>query len=344
VLATQELRDKDHLLSYLNEAYSGARSKPAKFKSLHVFLLSIHKSFTLQDVVSRARHKGLPVSIVKKGTDLYLLSVGVRTSHQVGFLIPLDGYWAFFSDGGTAELASTLGAFARAMYPALKLVYLPSPDLLDFVGAVAHKYRGLVVTEGTIWSGNQTSRTWKKEHERFVRSRMERVAKEQRGKWSGISFRCSEGAQDLLSCRVHETGNLTLYSGDFNRFYEDALLPYLAVADRLSRQLAGKERVADDGRVKLSPIPYHLPSRITAVEMELLKGQIIKHYASAVMHSGNPMLMMQVTDSADGSAYDLYAYGQDVRIVPLQHASEASLSGLVALLSDTLPMGALAGT
>jgi hypothetical protein len=342
MLGTQDLRDKDQLLSYLSEAYSGERSKPATFRSLHAFLLSINEGFTLAELVARAQKRGLQISFAKQGKDLYRLSVGVRTSNQLGFLVPIGGNWAFFADGETSEVTSTVTAFARRMFPILKLAYLPSPDLLGVIASVSKKYEDVVITEGTIRTENQTSRNWNEQPEHFTRTRMEQLAKRARGKWTGITFRCLRGDLDLLTCRVYETGHLTLYSGDFTHFFEDAIFLYLAAAERVRRKLEGKARKDDNGNLQLSPIPFRLPRQITSIEMDLLKNNIIRRYAASVMHGGNPMLMMEVTDSADGSAYDLYAYGPEVKIVPLQKSSAASLAGLLALVSDVLPTGTLA--
>lgn len=339
MLGTQQFRSRDQFLAYLSEAYSGERSKPVAFRSLHAFVLSLHSSFSLNEMVERGRRRGFPLSIANQGKDLFRFGLGVRTSHQVGFLTPVDEYWVFFSDGETAEVGSTISAFTRAMFPVLKSAYVPSGDLLQLLDRIADKYPELLVTEGTIGTLDATYRTWAHDPERYSRRHMEQEARKQNGKWAGISFRCLNGGRDLLSCRVYETGHLTLYSGVFSNFYEDSLLPYVSSADRFRRRLEGKERKDQNGSPVVSPIPIHLPRPVSLTEMDLLRGRILRRYAGAVMHAGNPMLMMQVTDSADGSAYDLYAYGQEVRIVPLQRASSASLSGLVALVSDVLPTG-----
>ena len=110
----------------------------------------------------------------------------------------------------------------------------------------------------------------------------------------------------------------------------------------MRKALEGRARKQEDGQVTLDPVPLRLPKQITPAQMEDLRTEMVRRYSAAVMHAGNPMLMLQVSDSADGSSYDLYAYGQNVKIVPLQRATSASLSELVAVVSNVLPAASLA--
>ena len=158
MLESGQFRDRSHFLTYLSETYSGERSKPVSFRSLHVFAFSLHESFSLSDMAERARARGLPVALEKVGKELFRFSVGVRTSHHGGFIVPVDRYWCFFSDAETAEVGSTVGAFARRMFPVLRLAYVPYQSLVDYVESLSKKYSSLEVTEGTVFSQDGTAR------------------------------------------------------------------------------------------------------------------------------------------------------------------------------------------
>lgn len=277
--------------------------------------------------------------MTRKGSDLYELSIRVRTGFQAGFLFPMEENWVFLSDGETSKLNSTIGAFLRSTFPILVRAYLPSGLVLAMIDRLRRKYDSVLVTEGTITTQDQTSRIWKEGAVEFSAHDMDRVARRDGGKWTSISFRCVGGAHGAFSCRVYERGHLTLYSGNFTAFFGDVLLPYFADALAVHESLRGKERRDSDQGVTLNPLTVQLQKDISSWEMELLRERIVSEYIAAVTHPGNPMLMIQLSDRTDGSVYDLYAYGKRLEVVPLQKASPESFSALLALISDVLPTG-----
>lgn len=334
MLIAQDLRDRDDLLSYLTEAYS--RAKPP---SLHCFAFLLNDQFSLEDTFRIASLKGLRSSLHRVADDLYLLNIGVRTSYQLGYLIPVDGNWLFLSDGQTASLSSTVNAFSRNMYSILKLAYLPSKSLLETIERLREKYSSVLVREGTIGTRGQTFRNWKKEPVEFSSELMLELAEREGGKWTGFSFKGFVSDREIINCRVYERGHLTLYSGNFPDFYSDVVLPFFADSLRVYDRLSGLERKDSNGETILNTIGFEFPDDLRQVELELLKASILRKYSAAVTHPGNPMLMMQLGDRGDGSIYDLFAYGRRVELVPQQKATSESLSELVALISDILPIG-----
>ena len=333
MLATHEFRDRDHVFSYLTDAYAG------KAPALHCFTFLLDRRFSLDEALGLARDKGIELDLTKRSEDLYLLRVGVRTSYEIGHFFAMDNNWLFLSDGQTAKLNSTIGALAKSTFPALKLAYVPSKTLLKRIAKIAERYDQLIVSEGTIRTKGQTSRNWKTEPVGFTIRRMEREADNADGKWTSISFRGLAHGSEVLSCRIYERGHLTLYSGRFPEFYQDVVLPYLSDARGFHERLRGKERKETPRGPALHPLAFSLHKTITAGEMQLLRGEIIRNYAAAVTHPGNPMLMMELSDRNDGSGFDLYAYGSKVQIVPQLKATPGALTELIALIYDVLPTG-----
>lgn len=333
MLVAQDFKDRTRLFSYLNEAYAGESA------ALHCYAFLLSEGFQLSEALDLARNRGVEISLTAKGKDLYLLQVGVRSSYETGYLLSIDDSWLFLSDGHTAKLNSTIGALARATLPALRYAYLPSGSLLHWIDKTAKRYDRVVVLEGTIRTQDQTSRNWKKEGLTFAVNRMEREARNAGGKWTSISFRFEADGREVVNCRAYETGHLTLYSGRFGEFYQDVILTYFSEAEALDAKLRGRERKESRSGPILHPLGFRLRKPITIPEMQLLKSHIIRNYAAAVTHPGNPMLTMQLSDKRDGSSFDLYAYGEKVEIVPLHRATSAALTDLIALVSDLLPTG-----
>lgn len=337
MLGTQDFRSKAQLFSYLAET-SG---KPGT-RSVHFFLMQLDSRFTLDEAFERARKRGLQVGVGHRGTDVVQVGLGVRTSYETGYLVPIEDSWLFVSDGETAKLSSTLQAFTRNLAPIIRLAYVPSHKMLRLIEGTKPRYDTILVTEGTIWTLGQTFRNWKKQSLPFSAKVLEQRARKDEGKWTGLSFKCMVKDDEVLNCRVYERGHLTLYRGDFPKFYSDILIRYLAESLGELKSLEGHERTYSKGQVKLFPVTFSVPKRITPADMDFLKGKIVNRYIASVTHPGNPMLMLQLCDQDDGSTYDLYVFSDKVQIVPLQRASPTSLSDLLSIVSDIFPTGTLA--
>ncbi len=333
MLVAQDFKDRSHLFSYLNEAYQG------KAPALHCYSFLLDSNFQFSEALDLARDHGIDISLARKGQDLYLLQVGVRSSYETGYVMSIDGSWLFLTDGHTAKLNSTIGAFARTTSHALRFAYLPSSLLLRWIEKIQRRYDRVSVIEGTIRTMEQTSRKWKKAPIDFSVPKMEKEARKDDGKWTSVSFRCESDGKEIINCRAYESGHLTLYTGRFNEFYQDVVLTFLAGASDLGAKLGGKQRKESKAGPVLHPLGFRLQKPITLDEMQLVKASIIRTYAAAVTHPGNPMLTMQLSDKEDGSVFDLYAYGDKVEIVPLHKATPAALTDLIALVSDVLPTG-----
>ena len=334
MLAAEEFRNKDHIMAYLAEAYV-ARDVP----SLHCFAFLLDKDATLGEAIELAQRRGVRAVLTRKSGDLFQLGIRVRTSYQTGYLVQMGQSWVFLSDGETSRLNSTIRAFARSTFPLLVRAFLPSSRILRLIERLKVKYDRVLVSEGTIYTKGQTSRVWKEGLVEFSAREMDRVARRDDGKWTNISFRCVGAGTEAFSCRVYEHGHLTLYSGRFPLFYSDVVLPYFGDASEIENGLREKERRDTAEGVVLNPVTVQFAKDISDLDMELLKDRILREYVAAVTHPGNPLLMIQLSDRLDGSAYDLYAYGQKVEIVPQQRASAQSLLELVSTISDVLPTG-----
>lgn len=334
LLIPKDIKDKSHLFSYLGEAYRREKLPP-----LHVFTLLLAEDLTLDEAFEHARRRGLRANIEARSGDLFLVGLGVRTSYETGYLVPIDDSWIFVSDAATGKLTSTVQAFARVLSPVVELAYVPSEMVLGVISRSCKNYDSVLVTEGTIGTEDETFRNWKREPVGFTPQRMEQMARREEGKWTGISLKGIRQGQDAVRCRLHERGHLTFYGGDFGRFYSDFLLPYLAEFLQVRNRLAKKGRRQSHGEVTLNPVTLNFRDKLSLLMMQQLTTRLVSRYTAAVTHPGNPLLVMHLSDRNDGSLYDLYAYDRKVDIVPLAEGRPGSLGELISVVSDVLPSG-----
>jgi len=309
--------------------------------SIHCFIFELNKEFSFEEAIERSRDRGLKSSIISKMEDYYTVRIGIRTSSLQGFFIPIDEHWMFVSEGESSRVSQIIKSFSKGMFPILNLIYLPSSSILEMIDRVKRKYDSIEVVEGTMCKTGETFRTWKKKPIEFSIETMIEMAKREDAKWTGISLRFRIDEENIFGCRLNENGHLSIYSGDFLEFYADALLPYINASEQVRSLLKNRERKEADNRVILSPLSLNFETSISKSEVQLIEKRIVSNYAAAVMHPGNPMLLMQVCDRGDGSLYDLYVFNKKIEIVPLHKASPDSIENLVSLISNTLPMGTL---
>lgn len=332
--STEKIRSKEHLLSYLDEVL-----KEGVRPAIHCFLFMLNETSDFPSTVRRARVRGGNVELEELGPNFFELRLGPRESRTVGHVVNLDGQWAFFSVGATSELKNRVSGLARNAYPLLQLAYLPSGSLLRLLDKTRSRYKSLIVTEGTICTEGQTFRNWKRAPVEYSSSALLSMAAREDGKWTSISFKGLAEDGEVFNCRVYERGHLTIYSGSFYPFYSDVLLPYFSQALRHQQSFKGRERKDSEKGPTLHPIVFEFKSPFGKHEMAILESNLVAGYAAAVMHPGNPLLMVQVSDRQDGSSFDVYAFKNRLEIVPHQRATPTSLTELVACVTDLLPTG-----
>ena len=103
---------------------------------------------------------------------------------------------------------------------------------------------------------------------------------------------------------------------------------------------SNRQRKIVDGKILLNPIRFILESPLNMGELGKIKAELIKSYSSIVIHSGNPILLIQITDKQDGSSFDFYAYEKKIEVVPLLKASSASITKIYKLISEIYPSAA----
>ena len=327
MLASQDLKSVSQLFSYLNSIHKKMNV------STHVFIVSIEKPVLPNQIEEFAKYNGLISEFRKKSDDLYLFTVGARTNYDEGYLITKKDFWVFITD----EDGYNIQRFVRNLHPLLKLIFVDSDSILRLVQEANDKFKLINLVEGTLCSKGETFRNWKKEPIKFSIPSLHKMANNKDAKWSGITLLCYKEGEAELKLRINEQGHLALYRGQFTDLYEIFILPYISEGLRIKTNFVNRERKVCDGEIKLNPIFMNIKEELSIIDIGILKKALLKNYLGAVMHAGNPILMMQITDKSDGSSFDIYASKRKIEVVPLTKSSSASLTGVFSLISDMLP-------
>ena len=327
MLATQDFKSVSQLFSYLNSIHRKMSI------STHIIIALNDREVTPKQVEEIAKDSGLISEFKKKAEDLYFFTAGARINYDTGYLILKKEFWVFITD----KDGYNVQRFIKNLHPILTLMYVDSDSILKLIQESTKKFELVNVVEGTLCSKGETFRNWKKEPIKFLIPSLNKMANKEDAKWSGLTLLCYKDGESHLKLRISEQGHLALYKGEFTNLYEVFLLPYMSEGLRIKNYFQNKERKIMDGTIELSPIFMNIKDELSMGDIGLLKKALLKNYLGAVIHAGNPILMMQITDRSDGSSFDVYASKQKIEVVPLAKSSAASLTSVYSLISDLLP-------
>jgi hypothetical protein len=79
--------------------------------------------------------------------------------------------------------------------------------------------------------------------------------------------------------------------------------------------------------------------KLTLKDFAVLSTHIAKSsYSTAVIHSGNPWLILNALDRGDGSSFDIFGYTPEIQIIPASKASPESLMRLLNSIYEIFPL------
>jgi len=209
--------------------------------------------------------------------------------------------------------------------------------LIDIVKESKRDFREIKVIEGTFCKSNESFRNWKKKPIDFSKADLINYSQKQNSRWTALAISVRVGEENYLRLRISDKGEVTLYRGSFEKFYNYFILNFIRKSIIFKRFMSNRERRVDDGRVVVRPIQVGFKKELNMGDIKIIKESLMKKYSSAVIHAGNPILMMQVTDKKDGSSFDIFASGKRLKITPLLKSSPISLTELFHNISNTLP-------
>jgi hypothetical protein len=332
MLALKNFSSVSQLFAYFNEVYERGDEPP-----LHIFCILPKQGLTPEQLEEIALENELKCEFKKKGEKLYFFNIGIRKRAEAGYLLIDGSYWIFLTNQSNSRLRSIITSFVNKLFPFIKLSYVNSIEILDLIERVSKSFDKTYFLEGTICSKGETFRNWKKKPIEFSVDVLNDRAEKENAKWSSILISSYVKDEPKLKIRLHDRGQLTLYKGSFNDFYKEVVIKFISKGLNTDKLFTHKERKVINNKVRLNPIKAILDENLNFEDITILKNSLLRKYSSAIIHAGNPMLLIQLTDKKDGSSFDLYASKNLIEIVPLMKASSGALTNLFSLISDILP-------
>ena len=329
MLSSENFESLSQFFSYLNEIYCKGEAS-----ALHVYTIIPSAELNINELKDMIGIRGSSCTIEKISERFYWMEISIRTRYEQGFLILDDDCWFLVSDG--AIIKQVARTFLKNMFPVIKPIYLDSEELFSVADELQEKFDRIMFLDGTLVSQWKTLRNWEREPKDYSRDFLKNVEKEYKARW--ISLKLAGFIQDepRMKCRIYNDGHLTLYLGEFTELYQIALkIAYLGTEK--DRFFSNRERKSLEGEICLRPLIFESQDAFNMGNLGEMKKQLIRNYYATVIHSGNPVLLVQITDKQDGSSFDFYAYGNKIEVVPLSKASSASVTKVYSLISGILP-------
>jgi hypothetical protein len=240
---------------------------------------------------------------------------GGKRIESIAILLRYDEGYVIFSE---ERKQRPLSGLVSRLDPLVTTVRVNSRDLLNLARRVAKSLSGFdceVYYLAAKKPGKQTIQAY----DNVNLEQMEEYV--DRGYWlERLKFRVHHGSERILDFGFERNGRLEFYEGNYRALQSAILSPLL---------LAGNAKLGfySERGNSLEGTPEH--SRPIAI-LKSLDKPLGKHEASvlikqirgvarlshAVVHAGNPMLLVHVVDEEDGSAYDIAGTDDRIFIVP----------------------------
>jgi hypothetical protein len=90
--------------------------------------------------------------------------------------------------------------------------------------------------------------------------------------------------------------------------------------------------------VEISKVVLNPMKKLGKPDFGILSSHIGVDYSTAILHSGNPWLLLNVIDRNDGSSFDIFGYSPEIQIIPSNKASPESLMRLIFTIYQIFPL------
>lgn len=328
------------LVASLDERYGSKFTPPP----LHVF--AVFSRVPPQELRTVASREKMDLTVSSVSEDFYNLSIGLRRRFVHGHLITSGKPWTLLiRPSESSALAGEVSKIAlKHMYPDLGGAYVESEQLLDFLDHLSSEIgtSSLQIRDYFLRSGKEgtTKRAWPR-GEPYVRKKIE----EEMGRkflLDAISFSARSGT--TVGARVARNGHFVLYGGEkgcYSVFNALIYQPIVKTAIKNRRLFEGRERRVVDGQAIVSPLRIEPGVDLNPGLLNDLRLTLMSMYSTAVIHEGNPWLLVSAIDRKDGCYYDIYGYHDQILVVPFEGASPEGLTKLYTIILDLFPSAKL---
>jgi len=311
---------------------------------LHIF--SVFPKIDVKAIPNVARDAGVEATIKSRGQRVYELKIlsARKWRSAIGFLIDHERIWNILIK--TIESPTVAGNTAERwldrMYPAVCRSYIKSSDLLDIIDDLSKIEDSKLEMRSYVLRAHdspETIKDWKR-GKPYSRNEIERDIQSSEKLLEAINF-LFHVEQTYFHVRIQTNGHSVFYKGGrdcFTNFQRLVLSKFNEVALKTHKFFSNRERRIVDGEAKISRIIFEPAKKLEKTDFESLSSHLRMKYSTAVLHSGNPWLLLNILDRGDGSSFDLHGYPSEIQVVPFNRASPESLMRLIYAIYELFPL------
>ena len=318
------------------------RSREAR--PLHVF--SVFPKIETEEISEVARMAGVDATIENIGQRVYRLEVisARRRQRAHGYLVDHERLWNLLIR--TVESPTVAGNVAelwlKRMYPAVCRSYIKSSDLLTIMDDLSKIEGAKLEMRSCILRAHDSPETVKRwpRDKPYSRKEIEQIIIREKKLLEAINF-IFHVEETYFHVRIQTNGHFVFYEGGrycFSNFQRLVLSKFNEVALINHKFFSNRERRIVDGKAMISRIVLNPKRELGKVDFESLSSHLSMKYSTAVLHSGNPWLLLNIIDRGDGSSFDLHGYPSEIQVVPFNRASPESLMRLVYAIYELFPL------
>lgn len=323
----------------LDRIHSSERARP-----LHIFC--VFPKISVEDLSNVASKAGVHATTERKGKGVYKLEIMSPKKRQLanGYLIDHDAFWNILiktiESPAIAEYVARL--WLQKMRPAVSRSYIRSSDLLDIMDDLSSMPNSKLELRDYIlraYDSPESMKRWPRDKP-YSRQEMERDIKRENKLLLGLSF-IFKGGPNYFHVRVQTNGQFVFYDGSgdcFSNFQRLVLSRFNEIALENYKFFSNRERKTVDGVVEISKVVLNPMKKLEKPDFEILSSHMGVEYSTAILHSGNPWLLLNVIDRSDGSSFDIFGYSPEIQIVPSNKASAESLMRLIFTIYQIFPL------
>lgn len=327
------------LFSELDSFHSSPNERP-----LHIF--TVFPRVGIESIAKFAKKAGAGAVVERKDETLYSLKIVSARKRQTayGYLIDHGKYWHILIK--TIESPTVAGNVAKLwlkrLYPVVCRAYVQSDDLLNIMDDLAKTEESKLGLRGYILRAHDAPETMKKwpRDKPYSRLDISNVIQRENKLLDAIEF-VFQVKTTSFNVRMENKGHFVFYEGSancFSSFYRLVLSRFDEIALVNHRFFSNKQRQVFNGEAKIHKISLNPSRNLNKSDLQNLSLHLSMNYSTAVLHSGNPWLSMNIIDRGDGSSFDLYGYSSEIQVIPFNKASPESLMRLIYNISEIFPL------
>jgi len=348
-----QISDRFSMSQFFTKVYTQISKKPS-LKAV-VVLSNISPKSLGRLVKMRDDLRDFTISIEDLDNDLFRIYLSREFKHGIykGILL-LDvsqtGSWVIFTNGNTYYVNHIVESFLDKLYPHISRIYFNLNQMRDFIDRIKEEYKGrstftslILNRKKKLWKISDPSTTKKGTLMLFEHDADEELEKNIINynitiKRLNFNIR-DENNLLLLRSNVSRKGKCSLYYGDFNGFYYNVVIKLVEYAGEWRQFYSERERSIINEDILINPFKIVYNETINIIDINRLAKKLSNVYSCAVIHSGNPYFVANVSDYDEGSSFGLTALRSTVTITPITRGTPEAIWKLTEVIQQVLGDG-----